>query len=78
MKKIVFVIALLLVLTACKVEEVPERAPIVAPEPVVVEEAAPGTPEDLESSIAETSEIEMDLSELDDLDAELAELEDLI
>jgi len=72
MKKIVFVIALLLVLTACAVEEVPERAP------VVVEEAAPGTPEDLESSIAETSEIEMDLSELDDLDAELAELEDLI
>jgi len=72
MKKIVFVIALLVVLTACAVEEVPERAPI------VVEEVAPGTPEDLESSIAETSEIEMDLSELDDLDAELAELEDLI
>jgi len=72
MKKIVFVIALLLVLTACAVE----RAPVAVP--VVVEEAAPGTPEDLESSIAETSEIEMDLAELDNLDAELAELEDLI
>jgi len=76
MKKIFAAILLLFVFTACAplIEKPPER--VIAPP--VVPEVEPGSPEDFQEEIGETSAIEDDLAALDDLDAELASLEDLI